>query len=548
VNTLGRTSFRLALGLATLLLGAPPRLSAQAAEQSEPASTAAPAPLVFQGITLTTFRASVAGHAPAERAEAALKRLEELRPPHLSDSVAVQSMADGIVLLVGPTIAFAVLEGDLDPRLSRTLEQQAEDSRQRLTQALALRARMFQPSYWLRATLYAILATAILLAIGWALLRLRRAATRRLESASRVQRHILGVETVDISQRLAAAAVWILRLAAVAIGILIVQTWLGFVFNLFPTTQPLGRATRGFLIGAVQTVSVGVWHALPGLFMVALILAAAHFASGFMREFFEGVEVGGRPVLGIHPETAKATSRLLTTTIWILALVMGYPFIPGGQSDVFKGVSVFLGLLVTLGSAGVVGHMMSGLVLVYSRALRQGDFVRVGEVEGTVIEVGALATKLANPKNEEFTIPNLVMVGSTVKNYSRLSKQTGAPLTTAVTIGYDAPWRVVHEMLLCAADQTPGLRKDPAPFVLQTSLSDFYVEYQLIARLEQPEQRYFVLSKLHQNIQDAFNARGVQIMSPHFEGQPDQPVTVPRAKWSVAPGDAERDADRERKP
>jgi len=158
-------------------------------------------------------------------------------------------------------------------------------------------------------------------------------------------------------------------------------------------------------------------------------------------------------------------------------------------------------------------------------------------VEGFVVEVGALSTKLANRKDEEFTIPNAVMVGTTIKNFSRLARQSGPPLTTKVTIGYDAPWRVVHEMLTTAAARTPGLRKEPAPYVLQTELSDFYVEYQLVARLEAQDRRILVLSQLHQNIQDAFNERGVQIMSPHFESQPDRPVLVPRSKWQATGGD-----------
>jgi small-conductance mechanosensitive channel len=184
--------------------------------------------------------------------------------------------------------------------------------------------------------------------------------------------------------------------------------------------------------------------------------------------------------------------------------------------------------------------MMSGLVVVYSRSLKAGDVVRVNDIDGIVTEVGALSVKLANAKNEEFTIPNAVIVGTTVKNYSRIGGADGTVINTSVTIGYDAPWRVVYEMLLAAADRTTGIRKSPAPVVYQPVLSDFFVEYHLTGRLEPGYTRFVVLSELHQNIQDAFNERGVQIMSPHYEGQPSQPVVVPRARWSRAPGEAER--------
>ena len=161
--------------------------------------------------------------------------------------------------------------------------------------------------------------------------------------------------------------------------------------------------------------------------------------------------------------------------------------------------------------------------------------MRVNEIEGMVSEVGALSVKVINSRKEEVTVPNAVIVGTTVKNYSRLCRDTGPALTTGVTIGYDAPWRVVYEMLLTAADRTAGICKQPAPIVYQPELSDFYVVYQLMVRVETGADRLKVLTELHQNIQDAFNERGVQIMSPHFEGQPEGKVYVPKSKWSVAP-------------
>jgi small-conductance mechanosensitive channel len=184
-----------------------------------------------------------------------------------------------------------------------------------------------------------------------------------------------------------------------------------------------------------------------------------------------------------------------------------------------------------------MGHLMSGLVIVYSRALRTGDIVRVTDIEGTVTEVGALSVKIVNSRKEEFTIPNTVIVGATVKNYSRLDRELGPALTTAVTIGYDAPWRVVYEMLLEAAERTKGVRTQPAPVIFQPELSDFFVVYELTVRVEPGLDRYLVRTELHQNIQDAFNERGVQIMSPHFEGQPEGKVYVPKSKWKMAPDD-----------
>ena len=194
------------------------------------------------------------------------------------------------------------------------------------------------------------------------------------------------------------------------------------------------------------------------------------------------------------------------------------------------------GFMLTLGSAGIVTQMMSGLVLIYSRALKVGDFVSIGEVTGVVKETGVLSTKVINMRNEEVTIPNAVLIGNPIKNFTSGSEK-GAMVSTSVTIGYDTPWRQVHAMLINAAERTAGLRKDPKPFVLQKSLQDFYVEYELFIQLDEPLKRVLILSELHGQIQDEFNTHGVQIMSPHFVLQPKANVVVNKDNWFAEPAD-----------
>jgi small-conductance mechanosensitive channel len=188
-----------------------------------------------------------------------------------------------------------------------------------------------------------------------------------------------------------------------------------------------------------------------------------------------------------------------------------------------------------------VNQAMSGLVLMYSRALKPGDYVYAGDTEGVVVDLGLLSTKIRTNKRELITIPNAVLVGTATKNYSRLAAEgTGVILYTSVTIGYDTPWRQVHALLVMAADRTPGLRREPRPFVRQTALSDFYVEYQLNAHIERPEERLNVLAALHENIQDCFNEYGVQITSPHYESDPLKPKVVARDTWAPPPADGPR--------
>ncbi len=252
----------------------------------------------------------------------------------------------------------------------------------------------------------------------------------------------------------------------------------------FPYSQPWGRAMGTFFWETANKLFLGFLHALPGLATVVVIFVIARLLTRFIADLFKGIETGRVVVPGVFAETSSATRRMANALVWLFALVVAYPYIPGSQTDAFKGISVFIGLMFTLGSAGVMNHMMSGLVLIYSRALKKGDYVRVGETEGTVMEVGPLSTKIMTRRKEEVTIPNTVMTGSTVTNYSRLSKENGIVLTTKVTIGYDAPWRQVHALLSMAADRTPQLRKTPKPFVMQTALDDFYVEYTLSAYLD----------------------------------------------------------------
>jgi small-conductance mechanosensitive channel len=212
---------------------------------------------------------------------------------------------------------------------------------------------------------------------------------------------------------------------------------------------------------------------------------------------------------------------------------MAFPYVPGSDTDAFRGISVALGLMVTLGSSGLVNQVMSGLVVTYSRALRLGDFVRIGDVEGTITDVGLLSTKLRTLKAEEITIPNAVVVSQTTTDYSRYPE---AVLTAAsITVGYNVPWRQAHALLLLAAERTPGVRREPIPRVMQLALEDVRVNYTLIFCLEDQQLRNVALSALHAHILDLFNEYGVQIVTPNYEADPPEPKVVPKADWFAAP-------------
>jgi small-conductance mechanosensitive channel len=268
---------------------------------------------------------------------------------------------------------------------------------------------------------------------------------------------------------------------------------------------------------------------------VALIFFVTRFIVRVVRAFFDGVQAGRIHVAWIDETTARPTGRLLTAIIWLFALVAAYPYIPGSDSEAFKGIGVFVGLMLSIGASGVVNQAVSGLMLMYTKALRPGEFVQIGETEGTVVSVGFLTTRVETLRNVEGTLPNAYLAGNVTRNFSRLAINGGMRLPTSVTIGYDTPWRQVHAMLTMAAERTSRISKDPAPRVLQTALQDFYVEYTLVVCIADPKLKVGVLNELHAHIQDVFNEYGVQIMSPNYEPDPADKKFVPKEQWFQAP-------------
>jgi small-conductance mechanosensitive channel len=379
----------------------------------------------------------------------------------------------------------------------------------------------------------------MLAAFLWLLLRTNRWIGGRLAAAAAAHSERLRVEGVRLLD-----ASYVLKftrgaitLLAWAVALSVAAGWLTFVFDRFPYTRPWGEGMQGNLLGLLKQVALAVAEAMPGLLLVVVIFLIARFIVRALSVFFDQVERGRVSLSWIDADTAPPTRRIFNLAVWLFALALAYPYLPGAQTDAFKGLSVLIGVMATLGGASAVGQAFSGLILMYIKAYRRGDYVRIGEIEGTVIELGMFATKLRTGLGEEITLPNAGIMGTTTKNYSRAVAGLGYVVDTTVTIGYSTPWRQVEAMLLEAARRTPDIATHVAPQVRQTALSDYYVEYRLFAYTpaEHPAQRVEVLNKLHGNIQDVFNEYGVQIMSPHYMGDPREPHVVPKDQWYAAP-------------
>ncbi len=334
---------------------------------------------------------------------------------------------------------------------------------------------------------------------------------------------------IDFERRL-------ISLGASALHLTVAYATITFVLRRFPFTRPWGEAMRGFLVATAVNLGLGIAQAIPGLFTIIVILLLTRFVVRVIGFCFNEMERGRIATPHwLHPETVRPTRRLLTVSAWVFAIVVMYPYVPGSRTDAFKGISVLLGLALTLGSSGLVTQIMSSFMITYSRALRVGDFVRVGEAEGTVTQLGLLSTKIRTVWGEQMTIPNALVISQTTTDYSRVVDPGGVLTPTSVTIGYDAPWRQVHSLLLTAAAQTPGVRRDVTPLVVQSALEDYYVRYTLLVGVEDQPTRVFTLAKLHANIQDLFNEYGVQIMSPHYVFDPSTPKVVSKSDWFAAP-------------
>jgi small-conductance mechanosensitive channel len=324
----------------------------------------------------------------------------------------------------------------------------------------------------------------------------------------------------------------------VTIGVLMLQLAVSYVLvtfalRQFPYTRRWGETLRSTLIAAVGEFARTIVDAIPGLLVVLVIFAITRMLINVLKLWFEAIERGAITVNWLHRETASTTRRLVTIVLWLLAAAIAYPYIPGSDSDAFKGISIFVGLLVTLGSSNLVNQMMSGFTITYSRALRPNDFVKIGDVEGTITHLGLLSTKVITPRSEEITIPNTLVASETVTDYSRFAESVMT--TTTVTIGYEAPWRQVHAMLLLAAERTAGIRRTPKPRVQQTALDDFGVKYTIAFCLDDQQKRVPTKTALHGHIQDLFNEYGVQIMTPRYETDPSGPKLVRKKDWFAPP-------------
>jgi small-conductance mechanosensitive channel len=416
----------------------------------------------------------------------------------------------------------------------------------RTKQAIETYRRARESNRLLRAGLFGVLFSVIFAGVLLLLKVLYKKLLYLLESKSKRKIQDLQIQSQEIirAERIWTILTTALRAMRLVLIIILAYVYLESVLSLFPWTRIIASKLAGYVLSPLRTLGRGFLDYLPNFIFIAIFVLVVRGLLKMIQLFFSGIEKKTIRFYNFDPEWAVPTYKLIRIAIIVFSVVILYPYIPGAQSAAFKGISIFLGVVLSLGSSTSISNIVAGYAMIYRRTFKIGDRVKIGEFMGDVTEMRLLVTHLRSIKNEELIVPNSLILGSSVLNYSSFALKKNLILHTNVTIGYDVPWRQVEALLENAAAQTADVLKKPKPFVLQVSLGDFYVDYELNAYTDKPNEMARIYSDLHKNILDAFNQAGVQIMSPHYEIDPAEAKIVPREHWYAPPAKREDKPDK----
>ena len=509
-----------------------------------------PGVVMIEGRHILNVYESIAGMSPQERGERIADRIiavarDTNTPP---EAVGTDVHGEWTEIRTQDKVLMVVTAGDAT-LATKTRAQLAAEDVASIRQALLNYRHDHAWNSILKAFSYTILITVLfipaLLLLRKALLsvrgRLERWVKTRAESEEKKTAwHIGFTYTISLLIALATVFRWLLLIA-------LLQGYLTLTMRFFPYTRSISLAVTGWLLSTLLAMARSGLEYLPNLLVIAVIVAIASQILKLISMIFGEIGKGNLAFKGFYPDWAEPTAKLVRVLALMLVGVIIFPYLPGAKSPALQGISIFVGVLLSLGSSSAVANGIAGIILTYMRSFLVGDWVKIGETIGEVVEKNILVTRILTPKQEIITIPNATVMNGSVMNYTRQAKIAGVIFHTTVTIGYDAPWNAVHQLLIDAANSTKDVLSCPEPFVLQTALNDFYVAYELNAYTAKPRNMQFIYSELHQNIQDKFNDAGVEICSPHFSALRDgNTIAIPRQY--VAPDYASRgfriDSDR----
>ncbi len=485
-------------------------------------------PVMLDNQELFTIRQGIGSFSAQERAKSITDRIEKiadddaLSPEDLTIKIDPEDKNPSIIL--GDTVIATITSKDAKLQ-AVSQEVLAERALAKIKAAIVRYRQERQPDNLLKDAVLTVSATLATVLIFWVIIfissrvffQIQRLITSLVPGVVFQNFEIISSQTIGIF------SLRVLQFIRTLIILTILYFYLTFVLRLFPWTRKFGDGFLQYFFSALEVVSQEIAKYLPSIFIILLIIFITHYLLRAIKPFFTGLERENLVINGFYPDWAKPTYNLLSLLIIALAIVIAFPYLPGFNSPAFQGVSVFLGVLFSLGSTSAIANVVGGIILIYTRSFQLGDKISIGDVIGDVIEKGLLVTRIRTPANRIITIPNSSLLNTNVINFSVSQREFKQPLIlqTTVTLGYDLPWRKVHATLKEAALATQFIVSEPAPFVLQTSLDDFYVSYQLNAYTDHPNKMVYIYSELHQNIQDKCNEVGIEIMSPHYKALRD---------------------------
>jgi len=491
----------------------------------------------FEGKILFYVR-GITSFPAKERAQLITERIKNIASNDTikTESLRVEELADRSNLLAGNDLIVSIFNTDAEIEgIDRPIL--AEIIKTNISKAIISYRYERSSGVLMKKGLFAAGATVLLIILLFLFNRISRRLDNLLQA--RLKSRIDGFEAqsyhlIQAKQLWTALRGFIKSVKIIFIAILIFL-YLEFVLKSFPMTKPIADELFSLILAPLGSLGMGFVAALPNIFFLIVLFIVIRYLIKLIKLFFAGVNQGTISFANFDPEWALPTYKIVRFLIIILAFVVAYPYIPGSESDAFKGISVLLGIMFSIGSSSFISNIIAGYSLTYRRAFKIGDRIKIDDSFGDVVDMKLYVTRLRSVKNEEIIIPNSSLINSNVINYSSLAKQHGLILHTTVGIGYETPWRLVEDILKSAADRTEGLLKQPPPFVLQKLLGDFAVTYEINAYCNDPSQMMRIYSALHQNILDVFNENNIQIMTPAYEGDPAEPKVVPKEKWFKAP-------------
>ena len=484
-----------------------------------------PAPVAPFYDTLFYISAGYGAFMPQERATVItenIRKVSKQTSDFKTDSLTIVTEGNWAYIIYGELIIMTVTE--TDACINGVTQTDLSNKYQRIIGDAI--TQQIKNMYW-TTILRRVLSVLLIVAVQYFLIRLVNHLFRKI--SLKIQQlkgekiktiHFKSYVLMD-EDKTTRLILFLVKLLNILFILLMLYLSVPMALSIFPATYGLSNKLFGFVLTPFSAIFAGIVGFVPDLiYIFVIILVFRYLIKGF-RFVADEIHKGRLTLKGFYPDWAYPTFNIIRILLYAFMFVVLFNHLPYHDSDVFKGVSVFIGVIFSLGSSSIINNVVSGLVLTYMRPFKVGDRIKIGDIIGNVMEKTPFVTRIRTPKNEEITIPNSTIMSAQTFNYSESARVYGLILHTTVGLGYDTPWRKVHELLLESAKRTSNLLDEPKPFILQTALDDFYVNYQLNVYVNDADKMALIYSDLHQNIQDVFNEACIELMSPHFQAHRD---------------------------